>query len=242
MQSRRVDTQVALRLRPVVIHLTADPTRASDSLVLYVTGDGGWRGKDREVYQQLQQWGYATAGVSAPDYLKSLPGESGTTTPSRLAVDFGRIIETSRHALQLADAVPVVLVGVSRGADLVIVAAGQPTLRASLAGVVAIGLTREEEYVHRRRRAGEAIQLYPYLARLGSLPVSLIQSTGDNYVPAQEARGLFGADTPQRRLQAIDARNHSFAGARPALYDALHASLVWLDGLGWRTPPETGQP
>lgn len=238
---RTFDTQVALRQRPVTVHISSDPSQAPDDLVLYVTGDGGWRGKDRDVYTQLQQWGYPVAGVSAPDYLKSLPGEAGTTTPSRLANDFAQIIETARHALDLRDGVPVVLVGVSRGADLAVVAAGQSGLHASLGGVVAIGLTREEEYVHRRRRATEALELYQYLPQLGDIPLSIIQSTGDNYVPAREARELFGADTPVRRLDAVEARNHSFSNARPALYETLHASLAWLDRLGHRRTPVTLQ-
>ncbi len=234
---RTFDTRVTLRQRPVVVHMSSDATRRPDELVLYLTGDAGWRGKDKDVYTRLQQWGYAVAGVSAPDYLKSLPGEAGTTTPSRLADDFVHITDVARHALALPGDLPVVLVGVSRGADLAVVAAGQSGLQPSLGGVVAIGLTREEEYVHRRRRATEALELYQYLPQLGSIPLSVIQSTGDNYVPAREARQLFGADTPRRRLHAIEARNHSFSNARPKLYETLRASLVWLDRLGHRTTP-----
>ena len=37
-----------------------------------------------------------------------------------------------------------------------VVAAGQPGLQPQLGGVVAMGLTREEEYVHRRRRSGRS--------------------------------------------------------------------------------------
>ena len=210
-----------------------------DDLVVYLTGDAGWRGKARDVYTHLQQWGNPVAGVSAPDYLKSLPGEAGTTTPSRLADDFARIIQTARHELDLTDDLPVMLVGVSRGADLAVVAAGQARLQPSLGGVVAIGLTREEEYVHHRRRASEAIELYDYLPRLGDVPLSVIQSTRDNYVPADEARALFGDDTPVRQLHAIAAGNHSFSNARPALYETLRASLLWLHRAEHRTPNPT---
>ena len=103
--------------------MSSDVAHRPDELVLYLTGDAGWRGKDKDVYTRLQQWGYAVAGVSAPDYLKSLPGEAGTTTPSRLAADFAHIIEVARDALALPGDLPVVLVGVSRGADLAVVAA-----------------------------------------------------------------------------------------------------------------------
>jgi len=89
---RTFDTQVDVHERPLTVHVTSDPSRQIDDLLIYVTGDGGWRGKDRDVYTQLQLWGYSVAGFSAPEYLKSLPGEEGTTTPTRLASDFSQII------------------------------------------------------------------------------------------------------------------------------------------------------
>ncbi|MGC4082577.1 MAG: hypothetical protein QM736_10815 [Vicinamibacterales bacterium] len=98
--------------------------------------------------------------------LGHLPGQDGTATPALIARDFGRIIDAARRQFQMNARTPAVLVGVSRGADLAVVAAGQRSLQDELGGVVAVGLTREEEYV-RRRRATTALELYPYLHRLG---------------------------------------------------------------------------
>lgn len=217
---------VRLNNQSLTLHLAPGLPNERSEVLVYATGDAGWHRKDRDVFRQLQSWGYAVVGISAPEYLKLLPDDEGTT-PGRLAADFSTIIDSGMAALQLRQ-VPVVLVGVSRGADLAVVAAGQASLQPRLAGVVAIGLTREEEYVH-RRRTRVALPLYDYLPRLGELPLTVIQSTRDNYLPADAARRLFGSDTPVRRFEAIDARNHSFAGARHQLYATLHASLRWLD-------------
>ena len=70
------------------------------------------------------------------------------------------------------------------------------------------------------------VQVYDYLPLLGTLPLTVIQSTNDRYLSAAAARELFGNDTAQRRLVAIPARNHSFAGAREGLYDAMKAALA----------------
>ena len=75
------------------------------------------------------------------------------------------------------------------------------------------------------------VQVYDYLPRLGDLPIAVVQSTHDNYLPAADARTLFGPDTARRRFQAIDARNHSFAGARDDMYRAIAGSLDWIDTL-----------
>jgi type IV secretory pathway VirJ component len=216
----------------LTLHLTPGLAPYRNQLIVYATGDAGWRGNDRDVFTQLRSWGYAAAGFSAPEYLKHLPGEDGTTTPDRLALDFSTIMNEARTALQLSHSVPAVLVGVSRGADLAVVAAGQSAFQRQLAGVVAVGLTREEEYVHRRRRPVAALELYTYLPQLRDVPLSVIQSTRDNYLPARDARALFGDDTPRRTLHAIEARNHSFAGARPLLYSTLRASLAWVARIG----------
>jgi fermentation-respiration switch protein FrsA (DUF1100 family) len=224
------ERQIDVNQHALTLHLT--PGHANP-LIVYATGDGGWRGKDRELYEQLQGWGYASAGFSSPDYLRNLPGDDGTTTPARLAADFSTIVDAARNSLQMPLS-PVVLVGVSRGADLAVVAAGQPRLQPQLSGVVAMALTREEEYVQHRREPTVPFDVYGSLPQLGDIPISVIQSTRDNYLPAGDARALFGADSPRRVLHAIDARNHSFGGARPALYSALRTSLAWIERIGRR--------
>jgi Bacterial virulence protein (VirJ) len=211
-------------------------------LLVFATGDGGMHRKDLDAYRHLVALGYPIVGFDAHDYVTHL-GHEEATTPARLATDYERIIDTARHVLHLDAGQPVVLVGVSRGAGLSVVAAGHRTLRDSIAGVVAVALTQEEEYVHWYRRirrdganpvdrpaAGQPVivEVYKYLPRLGDMPIAVIQSTRDNYLPAAAARAMFGPDTPNRRFQAIDARNHSFRGARSELYDAMRGALAWV--------------
>jgi hypothetical protein len=227
---------IVLNDHPLRIHV-ADTRRSTilRPLIVYATGDRGWAGKDLDVYRHLVAWDYPVAGFDAHDYVKHL-GRSDSTTPARLARDYSAIIAAARDALGLPDSRPVVLVGVSRGADLSVVAAGRPSVRAHLTGVVAVALTREEEYVKwfgvRRRRAlgrsASIVQLYEYLPLLGDVPLTVIQSTHDNYLPAAEARVLFGPDTPVRHFISIEARNHSFKASRDALYAAMRGALERL--------------
>ena len=106
---------------PLDVHL-ARPAhlQAGASLVLYATGDGGWRGKDVETYRRMVGWGYPVAGFSAPSYLKHLGFISGTTTPVRLAQDYQRLIEFAKAHLRLPPGTRTILVGVSRGAGLAV--------------------------------------------------------------------------------------------------------------------------
>ncbi|MEP7116085.1 MAG: AcvB/VirJ family lysyl-phosphatidylglycerol hydrolase [Acidobacteriota bacterium] len=218
-----------------------EPTRP---LVLYITGDGGWRGKDLDTFEHLCTWGYAVAGISAPDYLGRLNQGVDQIPPQELADDIAAMVGVARTSLHVPDAAPVVLLGVSRGADLAVVAAARASLGGAIRGVLAVGLTAEEEFVRpqRRRRASavaagrsddDVAMARPYVSlRRVAVPVSLIQSTHDEYVPADEARRLFGPDTAVRQLRAIESRNHSFSDARDDLYEAMKQSLQWVEARG----------
>jgi hypothetical protein len=221
-------------------------------LLLYATGDGGWRSADRGLFQHLARWGYPVAGFSARHYLEHLG--FAATTPAHVAEDYGHLIAFAKHALELPGDTPTVLVGFSRGSGLAVVAAGQPELQPSLGGVLAVALTDEEEYVRehgtradRDRRdvsAPERAALRPYdhLARLDRLPVAVIQSTEDGYLPAAQARQLFGPDDERRRFHAIRAGNHTFAGARDALYEQARVALEWIVACGPGTEPAQTRP
>lgn len=242
------DRLITLNGHALRLHIADARTRAGVPLLMYATGDGGWHRKDLDLYRHLVAWGYPVAGFDAHDYVTHL-GAEPTTTPGRVARDYQTMIDAARETLELPESVPVVLVGVSRGAGLAVVAAGPRLLRGELAGLVVAGLTKEEEYVRwyrrlgRRRLAGtrEMVQVYDYLPRLGPLPITVIQSTRDNYLPAASARALFGPDGPGRRLIAIDARNHSFGGARDRLYTEVEAALEALSRAeSEQTPDEAG--
>jgi hypothetical protein len=224
--------------RALALHLSRpcaiDPEHP---LVLFATGDGGWRGKDKDAFAHLVRWNYPAAGFSAPEYLKRISRRPRETRPADVARDYEHFIAVAKARLSLPSSTAVILVGVSRGSGLTIAAAGNRNLQAELAGAVTVALTREEEYVHHRlrlhrhpERAGDLVMLdnYAYLTRLGDLPLSIIQSTHDEYLPADRARELLGPDTALRQLHPIASKNHSFSDARSALYDQLRASLAWV--------------
>lgn len=229
---------ITFHKRPVELHLARRVGEAGGApLVLYVTGDGGWRGADPLVFRALVQWGYPSAGMEARDYLDHLGDLREKATPRRLARDYARLLAHARHELGLAATRPSVLVGFSRGAGLAVLAASQRSLRTHLIGVVAVALTDEEDELRLEPESPESdpdlrdrINPYHLLPRLGSLPVAVIQSTRDHYVAATDARQLFGPDTSSRHLVAIESGGHTFGGARDKLLETLRASLRWITG------------
>jgi hypothetical protein len=223
------DTTVRLHAHDLTLHLTAGQPR-SVPLIVYATGDGGWWGKDKAIFRALETWGYPVAGISSRAYLKHLNDGNRLLRPAQVASDFSAIVTASKTALGLPESTPFVLVGKSRGAGLEVAAASASRFNGRLRGILAVGLTGEEEYVD--GATGDAPQVplrtYQTLPAIGRTRVAVIQSSRDQWVPANEARELLGPDTSSRRLFTVDSRDHNFGGALPTLYRDMERSFDWI--------------
>jgi hypothetical protein len=228
------ETAITLVKDPLDLRLIQPaPECGEPILVLFATGDGGWRNLDREVFARIGEQGFAAAGFSANRYLKAMSEVSETTTAARLAADFARISDFAKRSMNLAPETPVILAGISRGAGLMSIAAGQKASHKHLAGLVAIALGDVEEHVIHpglgsQRSRWVAVETYRDLRLLSDVPIEILQSTRDKYTSAARARELFGADTPLHHVHAIKSAGHTFRGGLPALFAQLQESLARL--------------
>jgi fermentation-respiration switch protein FrsA (DUF1100 family) len=227
------DRSVRLHDHALTVHLTAGQPH-SVPLIVYATGDAGWWGKDKDIFRALAAWGYPVAGVSSREYVHHLDAGDTMLQPSQVASDFSAVVAVADTALGLPTSTPVVLVGKSRGAGLAVAAGTASRLGGRLLGILAVGLTGEEEYVaaghgqDAQHNSADPLHTYQMLPTIGRTPIAVIQSTNDEYVPAAEARELFGPDTSSRRLYVIEADNHNFGNALPALYADMARSFAWI--------------
>jgi len=239
----RVKTQVTLDGHPFDLRLSQPVQPYShQALIVYATGDGGWLGLGTDIFEWLATWNYPVVGYSSRNYIHHLGYSSAdeTTTPRRLARDYESMIAFAEDKLGLPASTQVILVGLSRGAGLSVVVAGSGVLDHRLAGLLAIALTKEEEHVVRLRtrpaaggavapkRESVMIETYRYLNRSVPFPVMVLQSTHDGYLPADEARILFGPDTELRRLRAVESANHGFRNGCQTLYQDAKDAIEWI--------------
>lgn len=239
--ARTFTSRVMLHGQPLDLHL-AVPARPAPGapLVLYASGDGGWFGAAVDMFQQLARAGYPVAGFSSRAFLKIQRPHGGLVNAAQLAADYKTIVGHARAQLRLSDANRVVLTGWSRGAAFSVLAASDPSVRGQVAGIIAIGLATGEDLANvsddDATDDGQASEdggpsrfdNYATIARLGPLACAVIQASHDNYLPAADARRLFGPDTDRRRLYAINAKNHRFSGGKVAFDAALLDALHWL--------------
>ena len=233
---------VLLHGRPFDVHLAvpAHPV-AADILVLYGSGDGGWFGAAVDMFTQFGREGYYAAGFSSRAFLNLERSSGELINSGQIADEYRQIIAQVRTMLGLATSTRTILTGWSRGAAFAVLVGADRSVQPELAGVIAIGLPDEEE-LRVRSDSDEArfegqgtrtpdrmrFDTYRLIPTLDAVPCAVIQSTRDDYLPAGQARVLFGADTTVRRLYAIDARNHSFSGGHTQFTVALGDALHWL--------------
>jgi type IV secretory pathway VirJ component len=90
--------------------LSLTPAPPGPLLAVLLTGDGGWAAGDKAMAQALAQRGVAVVGLNSARYVER------ARTPDEAASDLARIVD---HFLGAWHRQRVVLIGYSRGADLV---------------------------------------------------------------------------------------------------------------------------
>jgi dienelactone hydrolase len=142
--------------------------------------------------------------------------------------------------LKLVDASPgkPVLIGVSEGAGLSVVAAADPAVKPRIAGVVALGLGDVNElawhwrdsiiYVTKGTPKEPAFHATDFISHLAPAPVALLRSAHDEYVPAGESEQIFASASEPKKLWTVDAANHRFAGNLLEFDVRLVEALAWI--------------
>jgi len=228
VEKRKIDT----------LYVTPAKPRTPSTIVAYFSGDAGWLGTAGELLEHLAEQGYYVVGYNARDALRPYRHSGEKISIDLTADNVESALERSRRVLALPEDTPLVVAGFSRGASAVVLTAAHPSLRARVAGAVAISLTRESDYLKTPRKSQRpdwlelddkgGILLYPALKHIGGKPLAVIQSTGDRYVPAEESRKLMGPDTPTLRLYTVEAKNHGFSGGHDTLLKDLDDALQWI--------------
>jgi type IV secretory pathway VirJ component len=138
-------------------------TKAGDTLAIFVSGDGGWAGLDKEVASALSDAGVAVVGVDSLRYFWT------RRTPQGFARDLERIAAHYRTQWQRPR---LVLIGFSQGADVLPAAINQldPATRDSIAliGLMSVGRNADYEFhvSNWLGGGGDGLPIAPEIARL----------------------------------------------------------------------------
>jgi alpha-beta hydrolase superfamily lysophospholipase len=198
------------------------------------SGDGGWIHLGPHVAETLAARGYFVVGFDVRAYLSSFTTGTTTLRPEDEPRDYKTLVE---FAARGSSGRPV-LVGVSEGAGLSVLAATDSDTRARIGGVVALGLPDVNElgwrwrdamiYVTHRSPNEPSFSAASLIGRAAPAPIAVIHSTRDEFVPVNEVQRVVANACEPKRLWLVEAADHRFSNNLAVLDRTLFDALLWL--------------
>ena len=203
--------------------------------VLFLCGDGGWRGFTLTIAAEMAKAGYDVYGFDTKSYLESFTTEAGALKEEDVQRDLAEVAKWMRTRWRER----VTLVGWSQGAGMVVLAAAGPDRDSAFNGVITFGLSdaavlgwrlRDDvTYITGADPDEPTFHVSGYMPQLAPLPFYMIQSSGDQFITKEEAEGLFTAAGQPKLYKVVQAGNHAFDGNTEGLFGALREGLAWVN-------------
>ena len=207
---------------------------ANGTPVIVASGDGGWIHLGPHVAELLATRGFFVVGFDVKAYLESFTTATATLRPVDEPGDF-KVLAAFASA---ATGRKPILIGVSEGAGLSVLAATDPQAKAVLGGVIGLGLPDRNElgwrwkdsliYLTHRPPSEPAFSASTMVTRVAPLPLALVQSTHDEFVPLAETQRIFSQASEPKRLWVVDAVNHRFSNNLPEFDATLMEAIAWV--------------
>lgn len=202
--------------------------------VIVSSGDGGWIHLGPHVAETLAAQGFFVVGFDVKAYLESFTADSHTLAVADVPGDYRALVD---YASRGAPARPI-LMGVSEGAGLSVVAAADPAMQRRVAGVVGLGLPDRNElgwrwkdsliYVTHGVPNEPTFSASTIVSKVTPVPLAAIHSTRDEFVPESEVRGLMERASEPKRLWMVTASDHRFSGNVEEFDRTLLESIEWV--------------
>jgi alpha-beta hydrolase superfamily lysophospholipase len=229
----------SLRGVPQALHLYGPP---AGKVAIVTSGDGGWVHLGPDVAEFLAAQGYRVVGFDAKAYLSSFTSKSGPLHAEDVPRDYEALVD---YAAKGAPGRPL-LVGVSEGAGLSVLAATAPELQPRIEGVVALGLPDRNElgwrwrdsviYITKKVPDEPTFSAREAVGRVSPVPLAAIHSTHDEFVDLPAIRDILAQAREPKRLWVIDAADHRFSDNRPELQGRLKEAIAWIESQGSAAP------
>ncbi|HET7698015.1 MAG TPA: AcvB/VirJ family lysyl-phosphatidylglycerol hydrolase [Vicinamibacterales bacterium] len=227
-QSRQT---VEIRGHQQPLHIYGSPQGAP---VIVSSGDGGWIHLAPHVAETLAARGFYVVGFDAKIYLSSFTSERSTLRPEDEPADYRVLTDFATKATGKRP----ILIGVSEGAGLSVLAATDPDTRRGIAGVIGLGLPDVNElgwrwkdsliYLTHRAPDEPSFSAAAVVTRVAPLPLAAIHSTRDEFVPVSEVERVLKAAHEPKRLWIVNASNHRFSDNLGDFDRTLLEAVAWV--------------
>jgi alpha-beta hydrolase superfamily lysophospholipase len=202
--------------------------------VVVSSGDGGWMHLGPHVAELLAGRGMFIVGFDVRAYLSSFTsGHTGLRTEDEPR-DYKILAQFARTATGKRP----ILIGVSEGAGLSVLAATDPDTKAAIAGVIGLGLPDMNElawrwkdsliYLTHKAPNEPTFSTAAIIDRVAPVPLAIIHSTHDEFVPLSDVQRLFTESQEPKRLWVVNASNHRFSDSLDEFDRRLLEAIAWV--------------
>ena len=222
---------LALRGHEQFLHLYGP---ANGAPVIVSSGDGGWIHLGPHVAEWLAARGFFVVGFDVKAYLAGFTTDRSALRPSEEPGDYRALAAFASAATGRRP----ILIGISEGAGLSVLAANDPGTKEVIDGVVAVGLPEVNELGWRWRDSLTYLTHHPpdepvfsaagVVGGVTPVPLALVQSTHDEFVPSNDTRRIFDGAAPPKQLWLVDASNHRFSNNLADFDARLLEALEWV--------------
>jgi hypothetical protein len=229
--SAETRTTVVLRGHAQSLHLYGS---RGNPPVIVSSGDGGWIHLGPHVAEVLAANRFFVVGFDVKEYLESFTSGGATLRPEDEPRDYEVL---AAFAAQGTSRKPI-LVGVSEGAGLSILAATDPVTKAAIGGVLVLGLPDINElgwrwqdsliYVTHTVPKEPTFSTRAIVERVSPVSLGAIHSTQDEFVPVTEVQKVIDAAQEPKRLWIVRASDHRFSDNLAEFDRRLFEALDWL--------------
>lgn len=202
--------------------------------VIVSSGDGGWMHLGPHVADFLSARGFFVIGFDVKHYLADFTSGGSTLRPEEEPADYRVLTDVAKRATGKKP----ILIGVSEGAGLSVLAATDAATKADIAGVIGVGLPDLNElgwrwkdmliYLTHRAPDEPSFSAAAIVDRVGPVPLAAIHSRHDEFVPVADVERVLHAANEPKRLWIVDASNHRFSNNLDEFDKQLLEAIAWV--------------
>ena len=232
-RAARAQTTETITIRGHAQSLRLYGTRGG-SPVIVSSGDGGWIHLGPHVAEVLGAKGFFVVGFDVKAYLEGFTSGKATLRPEDEPGDYNVLADFAARGTTQKP----ILIGVSEGAGLSILAATDPHTKRSIAGVLGLGLPDLNElgwrwkdsliYVTHGVPKEPTFSTAAIIDRVSPTPLGAIHSTQDEFVPLSEVQKVLDAAKEPKKLWIVKASDHRFSDNLAEFDRRLIEAIAWV--------------
>jgi alpha-beta hydrolase superfamily lysophospholipase len=202
--------------------------------VIVSSGDGGWIHLGPSVAEFLSIHGCFVVGFDVRAYLSGFTTAGSTLRPEDVPADFNALVQRARGS----SGKKPILVGVSEGGGLSLLAAANNEIKSQVAGIIGLGVSSRTELAWRLKDSliylthkvpdEPTFITAAIVDKVSPLPFAAIHSTNDEFVPVADIQNIFAHARDPKRLWIVAASNHRFSSNQQEFQIRLLEAIAWV--------------